>query len=189
MSQDAESPEDSNWPCPPAEIFRTREGHELLIRDMRPEDREREQAFVRGLSDRARRFRFMSLLKELPPRLLEQFTHPDPARETVLVAVDLATDRFVAVARFIRMKQGHGCEFAIVVGDDWRGQGLGRLLMERLIEDAGARGCGYIEGIILSDNEDMRRLLRPLGFRFEHRKDEVGVFFARLALPRPPPAS
>lgn len=185
MSTDTAVPDEGSWPRNPAERFCLRDGRELLIRDMRPEDRDREQAFVRGLSDRARRFRFMSLLKELPPRLLEQFTQPDPARETVLVVVDLATDRFVAVARFIRTKHDNGCEFAIVVDDHWRGLGLGRMLMERLIRDAEARGMDYIEGIILSDNRDMRHLLRPLGFRFEHRPGEIGVFFARLDLPRP----
>lgn len=173
-----------SWPRHPPERFRTRSGREILIRDMEPADRDREQAFVRGLSERARRFRFMSLLKELPPRLLERFTHPDGDRETVLVALDPATDRFLAVARFILMEQGDGCEFAIVVGDACRGEGIGRHLMERLIEDAEARGIGWIEGIVLRDNQDMKRLLRPLGFRFVHHADDPDVFHALLDLPR-----
>ncbi|MDZ7827499.1 MAG: GNAT family N-acetyltransferase [Gammaproteobacteria bacterium] len=75
-------------------------------------------------------------------------------------------------------------QFAIVVADACRGEGIGRHLMERLIEDAEARGLRWIEGIVLRDNQDMKRLLRPLGFHFKHHADDPDVFHARIDLPR-----
>lgn len=175
---------DDAWPRHPPTEIETRSGRRLVVRDMAPQDRDREQTFVRQLSESARRFRFMSLLKELPPALLERFTHPDPERETVLVAVDPERDAFVAVARLVLDPEpARGCEFAIVVADACRREGIGRILMQRLIDDATRRGLDEIHGIVLRENRDMAHLLTPLGFRLAPVPDDVGVVQARLALP------
>src|SRR5262245_64846952 len=66
---------------------RLRDGSEIVIRPIGPEDAEREQAFVRALSPQSRYFRFMSGLRELPADMLYRFTHTDFERELALVAL------------------------------------------------------------------------------------------------------
>ncbi|HSG90466.1 MAG TPA: GNAT family N-acetyltransferase [Pseudomonadales bacterium] len=165
------------------EHFTTTSGRPLVIRGMSPDDREREMAFVSGLSDRARRLRFLSSMKELSPSLLKRFTNPDPACETVLVALDPDVDAIVAVGRFAIDDEDDRCaEFALVVADAWRREGLGLHLMHRLIDDGRRRGLAVIAGLVLAENRDMRRLLERLGFDFRMDADDPSLAVARLSL-------
>lgn len=134
----------------------------LRIRTITPEDREREQRFFDGLSERSRYHRFMQHLRELPPDMLQRFTHIDPAREAALVA--LAGDHIVAVGRYAPDPESRGAEFALVVADAWQRKGLGRILLERLIADARRAGYPCLYGRILDDNAGMLELAARLGF-------------------------
>src|SRR2546423_8320493 len=92
-----------------------RDGARVHVRPMRPDDAERERRFFEGLSERSRFQRFMHTITELPPKMLERFTHPDYDRELALVA--LHGDEFVAVGRYAPSLEGDGAEFALVVAD------------------------------------------------------------------------
>ena len=63
---------------------RLRDGTDILIRPITPEDAGREQDFVRSLSPDSRYFRFLNTVRELSPDMLYRFTHPDPQRELAL---------------------------------------------------------------------------------------------------------
>ena len=65
-----------------------RDGTVLHVRPIRPEDAERERAFVLGLSDETRYFRFFYRLHDLTPAMLARFTQVDYDREMALVALD-----------------------------------------------------------------------------------------------------
>lgn len=142
------------------------DGTQVLIRPIGPQDAEREQAFVRGLSPESRYFRFMNTLGELSPEMLYRFTHPDPAREVALVALTgtEAEARQIAVARCVVVPDQQCCEFAIVVADAFQGKGLGYSMMRALIEGARAAGMRCIEGLVLSTNQRMLALMTALGF-------------------------
>jgi acetyltransferase len=51
------------------------------------------------------------------------------------------------------------------VRSDFKGRGLGRLLMRRLIEWSEAARMKTIFGLVLADNAEMLRLCEQLGFR------------------------
>jgi acetyltransferase len=172
----------------PAAEWRAADGTRLLIRPMRPDDAVREQAFVQGLSAASKQLRFMNAVRELSPRQLQRFTHPDPAREFVLVALRQCAgspDEQVAVARFALDAGGEGCEFAIAVADPWQRRGLGRHLMTRLIDAARARGLRVIWGQVSAGNHGMLALARALGFGIRTAGDEPGVRQVILRLDQP----
>jgi len=162
------------------------DGTSVVIRPIRPEDAEREQAFVRGLSPESRYFRFMNTLSELSPQLLERFTHPDPAREIALVAVvppDLgARDEQVAVARCVQEGERGSAEFAIVVADRFQGKGLGQLLMQELIGCARARAWPRLQGFVLWNNHPMLALMHALGFTVSPHPEDAHLRIATLEL-------
>ena len=162
-------------PVYPREV-QLRDGTHVSIRPIVPEDAQREQAFVRGLSPESRYFRFMTTIRELSPEMLESFTHPDPAREIALVALtrDAPEPRQIGVARCVRADpQAQSAEFAIVVADEWQGQGLGSFLMLELIAAARARGLRRIEGWVLATNHAMLELMRALGFEVSGTLDDA----------------
>ncbi|HEX5126356.1 MAG TPA: GNAT family N-acetyltransferase, partial [Rhodocyclaceae bacterium] len=59
---------------------------------------------------------------------------------------------------------GDSCEFALVVADAWQHQGVGRYLMQRLIEAARARGLRTMKGIFLASNDRMLHFVQRFGF-------------------------
>jgi len=143
-----------------------RDGTHVTIRPIGPQDAQREQAFVRGLSPESRYFRFMNTVRELSPAMLDRFTHPDSAREVALVALadEGVEPKQIAVARCAALAERDSWEFAIVVADAWQGRGLGSRMMRELIAAARARGAARIEGVVLASNHRMLELMRSLGF-------------------------
>lgn len=154
------------YPSQLKQVSQLPDGTELTIRPIRPEDAEIEQAFVRDLSPEAKYYRFMQTLDELTPEMLVRFTQIDYNREMALIAVvpEAGRDKQVGVARYTINPDGKSCEFAIVVDDDRRKQGIGSRLMKGLMEAARGRGLRSIEGEILADNHTMLKLMDSLGF-------------------------
>ena len=162
-----------------------RDGTPVVIRPIGPEDAQREQTFVRGLSPESRYLRFLNTLRELSPEMLERFTHPDAAREIALVALTAsAVDDVpaaeplqigplqIGVARCVRAASDEQGEFAIVVADAFQGRGLGTLLMRALMESARAAGLQRIEGLVLATNQRMLELMGSLGFTVHTAADD-----------------
>lgn len=159
------------------------DGARVLVRPIRPEDADMEQAFVRGLSDASRHFRFMNTLHELTPAMLVRFTQIDYDREMALVAVHEKSGREeeVGVARYVTNPDGETCEFAIVVADAWQGKGLGRRMLALLIDVAKKRGLKFMIGDVLAANRGMLTLCRALGFAVSDNADDATA--RRVMLP------
>ena len=172
------------FPAHIRERFQAPDGSEILIRPIRPEDAEIEQAFVRGLSSASRYLRFMASLKELPREMLVRFTQIDYDREMALIAVTEREGREVqlGVARYTVTPDGEGCEFAIVVGDEVRGTGLGTRLLRKLMETARDRGLHEMVGETLSTNDPMRSLAERMGFTVRTSPDDATILLMERRL-------
>lgn len=142
------------------------DGEKLTLRHMAHGDAIKEQNFVRKLSVESRYLRFHGSIKELNKDDLERFTNPDPLDEEALIILHQveSSQEEIGVARFIIDPDGEGCEFAIVVADEWQHRGLGAKLMKSLINHAQARGLKRIYGSVLKDNPGMLRFINGLGF-------------------------
>ena len=85
------------------------------------------------------------------------------------------------MARAVADPDNLQAEFAIIVRSDLKGKGLGRILMERLIDYCKSRGTGEIVGEALSRNLAMIDLVRQLGFEVRRRMEDDTVLM-RLKL-------
>ncbi|WP_112322939.1 bifunctional acetate--CoA ligase family protein/GNAT family N-acetyltransferase [Oceanibium sediminis] len=153
------------------------DGTPLTIRPIRPEDAESEAAFVRALSPEAKRFRFMGAMSELSAEMLVRFTQIDYRREIALVAVVTrdGKDEQHGVARYAINQDGTSCEFAIVVSDVLRRQGIGTKLMRALFAAARDHELTRMEGIVLAENTGMLNLMDELGFSRMQVPDDPDV--------------
>jgi acetyltransferase len=57
-------------------------------------------------------------------------------------------------------------EFATIVADAYHGQGLGTVILERLIEIGRVEGLQRITAVTLPENLAMKRVFERLGFSF-----------------------
>jgi acetyltransferase len=160
------------------------EGPPVTLRPIRPEDAEIEQAFVRGLSSESRYFRFLDTLRELTPTMLVRFTQIDYDREMAFIATvkQNGNEAEIGVCRYITNPDGETCEYAIVVADEWHRRGLGRRMMNQLIEVARARGLKAMIGHILASNQSMLTLCQGLGFTIAESPEGPTVKRATLVL-------
>jgi acetyltransferase len=173
-----------------------KDGRDILIRPIQPEDAQREREFVARLSPETLYFRFMMPVKELSPAMIERFTQIDYARELALVGISgtktdnknnarTRTDSETAicgVARITPTTHPDRCEFAIVVEEAMQGNGLARALMHRLIAAARERGYRSMEGVILRDNPRMLKFCEAMGFTVEASPDDPAERIARRSL-------
>lgn len=149
-----------------------KDGNEWVLRPIRPEDAEQMQEFIRNLSDESRYMRFVSMMKELTPKMLTRYTYVDYHRELALVATTtvpnpenrgLPKEIIIGLAHYLRNADGVGAEYALVIADDWQGHGLGKKLMSKLLAEAKNQGLEYIEGVVLANNKPMLGLMTGLG--------------------------
>jgi acetyltransferase len=156
------------------------DGTDIIIRPIRPEDAEIEQAFIRGLSPESKYFRFMNSIHELSLEMLVRFTQIDYHNEMALVAInpDVKGEEEIGVARYLTNPDKKTCEFAIVVSDKWQGKGIARLLMQKLIEIARNRGLEIMEGQVLANNFRMLELMKSLNFRISNDPTDSGIKLA-----------
>jgi GNAT superfamily N-acetyltransferase len=147
-------------------VLHLKDGRRVTVRAIRDEDKQAVTEAFEHLSPDSRYSRFMALVRELSPAMLESATHPRGDRDLALVAVagEGGEDTIVGGARYAANPAGDDCEFAVTVADDWHGQGLARQLMEILMAAARDRGLATMEGYILASNAGMRGLAHRLGF-------------------------
>ena len=160
-----------------------RGGGDYTVRPIHPDDAHMLQELMQHLSPESRYFRFISSMVELPPAMLARFTLIDYDREMALVAVfkerqtgpggsTVEKERIVGVSRYITNPDQSSCEFALVVADDFTGKGLGSRLMLSIMEVAREKGLSDIEGLVLTKNPGMLKLMKSLGYTIKPYADD-----------------
>lgn len=169
---------------PAGPAWRLPAGHQAVVRPARPDDAARIEHFLHGLSPRTHRRRFAARLPALGAAVMaSEQTLADP-RHGALVALvrEGGRERLVADARFVCDGAGRDAEFALVVCDAMRRQGLGRALLLSLQERAAERGVRWLRGEVQMDNPPMMGLMLSLGYRPSRCDEAAGlmVFETRL---------
>lgn len=173
------------YPAELARPWRGKNGQEVVVRPIRPEDAAAHAEAFRRLSAEDVRFRFFSAMAELGAPQIARLTQIDYDREMAFVAVESVPgglDRTVGTSRLIREPGGLSGEFAVIVDPAWKGQGLARHLMERLFEWGRSVGMHEIVGQVLADNKPMLAFMRALGFTLRTSADDAEVMDARKVL-------
>jgi len=145
-----------------AELVVLDDGSEVLIRQVRAEDK---PLFVAGwaeLSDETVYRRFLQPGDVLSVDELALFTELDHVDHEAIGA--LANGRGVGVARYVRdAARPHVAEAAVVVVDAWQGRGLGGRLLRRLCARAIENRIRIFTATLLASNEAILSLLASLG--------------------------
>ena len=151
------------------EEFRTTllDGTAVLVRPVRPEDRQIIKDGFARLSPESRYLRFMSPVSSLSEAQLDYLTKLDFVDHVAWLAVRAdRPEEALGVARFVRTKDDAAvAEAAVAVADEYQGKGLGTLLLALLATVARAAGVTTFRAYVLQHNARMRSLLDQLGAR------------------------
>ncbi len=153
----------------PRELEETIEwnGAPLLLRPIRPEDGPAHLAFFDALTPDDVRYRMFVRIRELQPSQLARFTQIDYDREMAFIATRPNADgvaETLAVGRVVADPDNITAEFAVTVRSDLKGMGLGKIMMQKLIDYCRARGTREIVGEALPQNSRITGMVKKLGF-------------------------
>jgi acetyltransferase len=142
----------------------------VIIRPIRPEDREALVVAHALLSPESIRRRYLSPKPRLNQRELSYLTEVDGVDHVAFVAYD--GDALVGVGRWVRLDEDPtAAEAAIIVADAYQGHGLGRRIGTALADTAVERGVERFTALLLSDNEAAHRLFRAISERLDSRHE------------------
>jgi acetyltransferase len=127
-----------------------------------------------SLSEETMRFRFFQILKEWSHDVLTRYCNLDYDREIAIVAkLQQDNKRIIGAGRVIAEPDGKSGEFAVLVGDDWQGMGLGSRLMDYIVAVAKDMRLERIFGYVMANNYKMLRMCAKKGFGLEPLDEET----------------
>lgn len=159
-----------------------KDGIEITLRPIRPEDEPLMVKFHQTLSDRSvylRYFCSLSLSDRVAHERLSRICFVDYDREMALVAdqKDQATGqhRIVGVGRLIKLHTRNQAEVAVLVSDQCQRRGLGTQLLSQLVQVARDEKLKSLSAEMLADNLGMQAIFRKLGFRLSSGLDPTSI--------------
>ena len=161
-----------------------RDGGTLRLRPPTSGDADALLAFFGTLSQRSLYLRYHGF-PQVSPRLVESLVEPDWQERGVLLGalVDEASERVVAVANYVRLRDPKFAEAAFAVADEHQGRGIGTRLLEQLAARAAAVGIERFVAYVLPDNRAMLGVFESAGFQLTRELEggEVEVQFPLAA--------
>lgn len=139
----------------------------VLLRPIRPEDGAQHAEFFNALDADDVRYRIFMRMRDLQRSQLARLTQIDYDREMAFIATcEREGGHFetLGVARAIADPDNITAEFAIIVRSAIKGQGLGPILLKKLIDYCRSRATKELVGEALADNQRVIGLVRRFGF-------------------------
>ncbi|MEW6054740.1 MAG: bifunctional acetate--CoA ligase family protein/GNAT family N-acetyltransferase [Nitrospirota bacterium] len=149
------------------DIFKLKDGPGVIIRPIRPEDEPLMEELLKNSSEETLMMRFFRKISDISHEQLVRYCNIDYDRELSFVAVILNGDRerLIGEARISKLPDQENAEMAVVVGDQWQGQGIGKALLNHCLKIAKEIGIKKMWMEILQVNSRMLYRSEKMGFR------------------------
>lgn len=150
-----------------------RNGADIAVRAIRPDDVERLQQFHSRLSLDTIVMRYFRAAPVLYSRDAQRLTHLDYDNRMALVATtgEGADEQIIGVVRYERITATEA-ELAFVVEDQWQGLSISTRLLARLLSYARERGFERMTAVTMATNMRMRAVLAHAGYPFTSSYEE-----------------
>jgi len=145
-----------------------KDGTPVILRPVKPEDETLLDELFKCLSEETMRLRFFQIIKDFTHETLTRYCNIDYDREISIVAETLKDKRrIIGGARIIFEPGVNRGEFAVLVGDQWQGLGLGSKLIDYVIKIGKEMGLEMVYGYVISSNSKMIHICTKKGFQLE----------------------
>jgi acetyltransferase len=170
-----------------------KDGAEVVMRPIRPEDEPLMIKFHATLSERSvylRYFHLMSLSQRIAHERLTRICFIDYDREMALVVERRnpanGEREILGVGRLTKLLGANDAEVAVLISDQFHDRGLGKELLARLLIVGADEKLAKLKADILPDNRDVMRIFEKVGFSLRHSlEDEVIKAEFQFELARP----
>ena len=154
-------------------LWLLKNGQEVLLRPIKPEDEPMWLEWFQSLSEESIRYRFFQMLKDTPHEVRVRYCNIDYDREVAMVAevVENGKRKILGVSRLSIESDGRHSEMAFIVSDYWQGLGLGTKLVDYTLDIAKEKGVENVYAIMLQDNYRALSLTKKMGFAIEYLSD------------------
>jgi acetyltransferase len=155
-----------------------KDGTEVTLRPVRPEDEPAHTDFVARLSPEDSHFRFFHTIRAMPRTELARLTQIDYDREMAFIATRPAPGggaETIGVVRTVADAENETAELSIVVRSDLKRNGLGSALLKKAIEYCRSRGTKQVAGDVLAENASMLELVKRFSGFTVSDSDEAGI--------------
>lgn len=179
-----ELPEPAIRPYPSQYVsqFTMKDGTQVTLRPIRPEDEPLMAKFHQTLSDRSvymRYFSSLSLSSRVAHERLVRICFVDYDRVMALVVdhKDKTTGqhRILGVSRLVKLHTQTEGEVAILISDQCQKQGLGTELLRRTVQIAHDEKLGSLFAEMLRDNVAVQSIFKKVGFRLRLLGDPSSI--------------
>jgi len=157
-------------------LWKLRDGRQVLLRPIKPEDEPMWLEMFQNFSEESIRYRFFQIIKDTPHEVRVRYCNIDYDRELGIVAemTEQGRRRILGVVRLNIEPDEKTGEIAFIVADPWQTLGLGSKMLDFMIEICKDKKLETLYGIMLPDNYRAIGLMRKMGFTIE-RVDEDTV--------------
>lgn len=142
----------------------TLKNQDFMLRELHREDSEMYVKFFNNLNNESLRCRFGHLLAKLTMTEAAVRTDHTLQNESALAIFDAQQEQILGIGRCYLDPDNNASEVALVVSEDMRGMGLGRYLLQHLIQTAKESGSTLIHAYVATRNAPVMTLLQSCGF-------------------------
>ena len=171
------APDNAEWECD----LVTRSGYRFHVRPARDEDEEALDRFFTHVSPDDLRFRFLTSVVHVPHETIAALTHVDHRKTENFLAMD-PDGTMVGSAMIGADDKLEVAEVAVSIHEDYKGRGIGWMLLDHAAAYARARGIKKLQSIESRDNHAAIELEREMGFTAHACPGEPGLVLVESVL-------
>lgn len=155
------------------------DGTQVNFRPIRPTDEPNLRDLFYALSQETIYYRFMSRMKWVPRKQVQDFVFTDYRKEVRIAATlpEAFGEDIIAIGGYYLDPSTNRAEVAFIVEDKWQNRGIGKFLLKFLLTIAKRNGITGFTAEVLRDNKAMQAVFNKSGCKVTSQlKDEVYSF-------------
>ena len=159
----------------------TRTGLRIMLRPVKISDEPMLKDFFYSLSDESMYQRFISVRRDIPHEILQNFVVIDYTQRMTILAVlgESGKETIAGVGQYSLNRDMNTADIALAVRDQYHNQGLGIELIRYLTYLAKRKGLLGFTAEVLVGNQPVFKLFDKMGFDVQKR-NEFGVYEMKL---------
>jgi acyl-CoA hydrolase/GNAT superfamily N-acetyltransferase len=150
------------------------DGTQINFRSIHPTDEPLFRDLFYKLSQATIYYRFMSAVKTLPKKQMQDFVYINHRTDVCIVGTipEAHGEDIIAIGRYYLDERTNLAEVAFIVRDDWQNRGIGSFLLKHLCTIARRNGIRGFTAEVLRENKSMQRVFNKCEYKVTSTANE-----------------